>query len=143
MSVLSIFKKGSHSPYHEMARDYQKKASKAFRIFTDYFPDHTKHVCYAVPIKTLNYKERKIELDFDIEKEIFYSDCKSEDELYANKEFDRPSNMKKSGCYYQGRSELEEVLPIVDELKKLGFHPMWRYDEEHNDYVLFPVFFEK
>lgn len=133
-------KHDGHSPYHDMAKDYQKKASNAFKIYKSNFPDAVDYPCYAITIKKLNFKDRKIEINFNPEEEIYRSNCKSEDELYENKEFERPSNLKKD-CWFEGR-DINEIQPLADELRRLGFYPMWKFDADCNNYYLYPVFFE-
>lgn len=128
-----------HSPYRAMAKDYQKKAAAAFEIFQTQFPDSIDCTCFAITIKRLNFKDGKIEIDFKPEEEIYKSNFKSEDELYENKEFERPGNLK-TDYWFEGR-EMEEILPLTDELRKLGFYPMWRLDADCNNYRLYPVFF--
>ena len=63
-------KHDGHSPYHDMAKDYQKKASNAFKIYKSNFPDAVDYPCYAITIKKLNFKDRKIEINFNPEEEI-------------------------------------------------------------------------
>lgn len=123
----------------EMAKDYHKKATKAFKIFNKNFPEAGDYACYAIKINSINFKERKVEINFDPDKEIYCSNCKSDDELFEKKEFDRQSNMKKD-CWFIGR-EYDEIQLFIGALRRLNFHPMWKFDEEHNNYELYPVFF--
>lgn len=140
--LANLFKgksKNGHSPYHDMAKDYQRKAENAFKIFKINFPNYVDYTCFAITIKKLNFKDGKVEINFKPEEEIYMSNCKSEDELYESNEFEHPSNLK-NDCWFEGR-ELGEVQPFADELRQLGFYPMWKYDAECNNYFLYPVFF--
>jgi hypothetical protein len=142
--IANLFKgrnSGNNTVATEMAKDYLKRSNKAYKEFRKRFPEITDFACCSVKIKSLNFKDRKVDIDFNPEKEIYHSKCKNADELYENEEFARPGDIN-NDYWFIGR-EYDEIRDFVEALRSLGFSPMWKLDPDCNNYDMYPISFIK
>ena len=83
-----------------------------------------------------------MEINYDQEKEIFKTKCKSVEEIEATKEFISKDDLQMNGYWFAGRS-YEEIQLLEKALRDFKFTPMWKLDAERFNYILYPVFFVK
>lgn len=133
--MRSIFK--SRNFAKEIAKNYEKMVCQAYKKFCKNFPDLIGKKSYSIPIIRFEFKEKKAITNFKPEEPIFYTDCQNKAEFYEVEKLVLTENLKKD-CWY-AEKEFGEVKEIVHELEKIGFKIFWKFDEDHNNYVLYPV----
>lgn len=143
MSGLKGFFKGKNtntSIAKALAKDYQKKATKAFKQYLKNDPEASKPFTgFSIPVCSLSFRDKIVDIYSEPE-DIFATKYKTEDELYDKEKFIRPKNLIKDDYWYISR-DYEEIQDFLNALEDLNYTLMWKLDKDRNNYILYPVFF--
>ena len=123
-----------------LAKNYQKKATKAFKQYLQSNSDAAKPFTgFSIPICSLSFKDRIVDIYSEPE-DVFGTKCKTTDDLYVKEKFIRPENFDTENCWFISR-DYEEIQDFLKALEELNYTIMWRFDKDRNNYILYPVFF--
>ena len=142
-TIIRNKRKSNESKYRALVEDYEKKAQERLKAYLEKFPEKAAYEFFSIPIVSIDFEQETVKIsDYQnyednvwIElSDDFYCDEDEDDDYNGYYDFKRCELCKRD--YLLKNIDPEELQPLIVELKKHGYMPVYRKDET----LVYPFF---